>query len=207
MHSSIMYPRSMTIANHFRACILAMLLLVPPCPAVRLYAADTIGGSSQLNGQASNPLTGSSYPVAGQAYNPLAGPSYPMAPDSYFTDDFGNILMIVNVLGEVAKPGQFIVRENADFATIFALSGGLKPNANLKSVVVARREPDKNGRQAYLLDLKPYFRHGDRSSFIALKPNDTVIVPEKGVTIEKIAHIMGIATPLFYIYDITHRYN
>lgn len=197
----------MTIAYRIRSCILAMLLLVQLGPSFRLYAADSIGGSAQLNSPAYNPLTGSSSPVASPAYNPLAGPSYPMAPDSYFTDDFGNILMIVNVLGEVAKPGQFIVRENADFATIFALSGGLKPNANLKSVVVARREPDKNGRQAYLLDLKPYFKNGDRSSFIALKPNDTVIVPEKGVTIEKIAHIMGIATPIFYIYDITHRYN
>jgi hypothetical protein len=181
----------MIIDNRIRACILATLLFWRQDPGSRLYATDTTSPSTLYS------------PI----YNPLAGPSYPVAQDSYFTDDLGNILMVVNVLGEVAKPGQFIVRENADFATLFALSGGLRPDANLRRVVVARRVPDNNGKQAYVLDLKSYYKNGDRSSFIALKPNDTIIIPEKGITLEKIAHVMGIATPVFYIYDVTHRYN
>jgi hypothetical protein len=133
-------------------------------------------------------------------YNPLAGPSYPLVQDSYFTDDSGNILMIVNVLGEVNRQGQLVVRENVDFATILALAGGLKSEANLRKVLVARQEPDKNGAQAYVIDLKDYYKHGDRSSFIALKPNDTIIFPEKSFSFDKFARIVNVVYPWTYIY-------
>lgn len=141
------------------------------------------------------------------AYNPLAGPAYPVMQDSYFTDDFGNILMTVNVLGEVNRPGQVIVRESVDFSTILALTGGTRSSANLGRVVVARREPDSNGKQAYLIDLKQYYKHGDRSMFIALKPNDTIIIPEKGMTLEKLSRIAGITLAGFDIYSILHNHN
>ena len=134
-------------------------------------------------------------------YNPLAGPNYPLVQDSYFTDDNGNILMIVNVLGEVNKQGQIVVRENVDFATILALAGGLKSDANLRKVLVARQEPDKNGAQAYVIDLKKYYKYGDRSAFIALKPNDTIIFPEKSFSIEKLTRIVGSVYPWVYIYN------
>jgi hypothetical protein len=137
-----------------------------------------------------------------QVYNPLAGPQYPIIQDSYFTDDYGNILMIVNVLGQVNKQGQFVVRENVDFATILALAGGIKQEANLKKVVVARQNPEKSGIQAYTIDIKKYYKHGDRSSFIALKPNDTVIIPEKAISLTKIARVMSIVYPWVNIYDI-----
>lgn len=136
------------------------------------------------------------------SYNPLAGPNYPLVQDSYFTDDNGNILMIVNVLGEVNKQGQLVVRENVDFATILALSGGLKSQVNLKKVLVARQEPDKNGVQAYVVDLKEYYKHGDRSAFIALKPNDTIIFPEKGFNFQKFTSLIGgVVYPWVYIYQ------
>lgn len=141
-------------------------------------------------------------PAVPPAYNPLSGPSYPLYPDSYFTDDAGNILMIINVLGKVVHPGQFIVRENVDFPTILAISGGLAPDANLKKVLIARREPDEKGHQAYILDLKSYYKTGDRSSFIALKPNDTVIIPEKGISLTKFAQAMSIVYPFAALHSI-----
>jgi hypothetical protein len=135
-------------------------------------------------------------PAAPSPYNPLAGPNYPLVQDSYFTDDYGNILMIVNVLGEVNKPGQIVVRENSDFPTIFALAGGLKEHANLTKVIISRKEPDNNGKQGYQLNLREYYDHGDRSGFIALKPNDTIIVPEKKMNIDVLSKIatIGLAT-------------
>lgn len=142
-------------------------------------------------------------PAATAPYNPLAGPSYPMVQDSYFTDDSGNILMIINVIGEVNKPGQIVVRVNVDFPSILALSGGLKDSANLSKVVVSRREPDNNGQQAYRLDLKQYYRQGDRSGFIALKPNDTIIIPEKrGLSLDLISRLAGIGLASFSAYSI-----
>lgn len=140
-------------------------------------------------------------------YNPLAGPSYPVTQNSYFTDDSGNILMYVNILGMVARPGQFIVRENADFATILALSGGLVKDANLKKVLVIRKEPDDNGQQAYVVNMKPFYKKGDRSNLIALKPNDTIIIPEKGITLSKISQYSSIISPFIYWYYIIDNKN
>ncbi len=146
----------------------------------------------------------SSEPSAG--YKALAGPNYPLIQDSYFTDDVGNILMIVNVLGAVNKPGQIVVQENADFASILSLTGGIKESANLKNVLVSRKEPDSNGIQAYKVDLREYFKKGDRSSFVVLKPNDTVIIPEKGLTVEMVARYFGLivsgATGVYYIKNL-----
>lgn len=138
-------------------------------------------------------------------FNPLGGPSYPITQDSYFTDDYGNILMYVNVLGEVVRSGQFVVRENVDFSTILALSGGLKPEANLKKVLVIRREPDDNGKQAYVINLKSFYKKGDRSHFIALKPNDTIVIPDKSISLAKISRAIGTVYPLIYLYDLLDR--
>lgn len=145
--------------------------------------------------------------VAAPVYNPLAGPSYPVAQNSYFTDDSGNILMFVNILGQVGRQGQFIVRENADFATILALSGGIGKDADLKKVLVVRQEPDDDGRQAYVVNLKKFYKKGDRSVFIALKPNDTIIIPEKGVTLAKISQYSSIISPFIYWYYIIDNNN
>ena len=145
--------------------------------------------------------------VAAPAYNPLAGPSYPVAQNSYFTDDSGNILMFVNILGQVARQGQFIVRENADFAAILAVSGGFIKDADMKKVLVVRQEPDDNGRQAYIVNLKKFYKKGDRSGFIALKPNDTIIIPEKGITLAKISQYSSIISPFIYWYYIIDNNN
>lgn len=172
--------------------ILPVLLLVQgiafSCLSGRLFAESVLSGSSQQ-----------------AAYNPLAGPGYPLVQDSYFTDDSGNILMIVNVLGEVNRQGQIIVRENADFATLLALSGGLRKEANLKKVVVARQSADGNGIQAYTVDIRQFYKRGDRSSFIALKPNDTIIFPEKAFSLSRIASMVSIIYPWVSIYDIIQR--
>jgi len=100
------------------------------------------------------------------------------------------------------KSGQYVVRENADFSTILAIAGGLKPDANLGKVVVAHQQPDDNGKQANVINLKSYYKHGDRTAFIALKPNDTIIIPEKGISLNKVAKVMSIAYPFINIYDI-----
>lgn len=147
-------------------------------------------------------MAGNEPTVAAPTYNPLSGPSYPIAQNSYFTDDSGNILMFVNILGQVARQGQFIVRENADFATILALSGGPVKEANLKKVLVIRHQPDDNGKQAYVINLKAFYKKGDRSGFIALKPNDTIVIPEKGITLAKISQYSSIISPFIYWYYI-----
>jgi hypothetical protein len=169
----------------------AFLLFTSP---LSLFADD--GSVLGIPGQGVNNLSN---------YKPLDGPSYPIAQDSYFTDDYGNILMYVNVLGSVVRPGQFIVRENVDFATILAITGGIKEDANLRHVLVIRHEPDENGKQAYIVDLKSFYKKGDRTAFIALKPNDTIVIPDKAITLAKIARVVSVAYPLAYLFDLVNR--
>ena len=153
-----------------------------------LEAAEPYRSGIVISNLLNNPQPSSTAP-----YNPLSGPNYPFFQDSYFTDDYGNILMIVNVLGEVNKPGQIAVRENSDFPTILALAGGVKNSANLTKVIISRKAPDSNGTQAYRLNLKEYYEHGDRDGFVALKPNDTIIIPEKkGFSFDLFSRIAGL---------------
>ena len=128
-------------------------------------------------------------------YKPLPGPNYPVDKGAYFTDDFGNILMMVNVLGQVNRPGQTVVRENVDFAELLSLVGDTRDNADLKKVIVTRQTPDSKVPQVFKVNLKKFYKEGDTSSFIALKPNDTIIFPAKsGITL---ASVMQVSSILF----------
>jgi hypothetical protein len=164
---------------------------------------DRAAGEPNHSGILTSNLLSEQQPSTTSAYNPLAGPNYPLAQNSYFTDDYGNILMIINVLGEVNKPGQIIVRENSDFPEILALAGGVKNTANLKKVIVSRKDPDSKGVQAYKMNLNEYYREGNRAGFIALKPNDTIIIPEKrGISLDVLSRIAGISLAGFDAYSI-----
>jgi hypothetical protein len=177
-----------------------VLLLVSVTAVAEPTGGQSSGGQSLFSGPQQQTTTR-------QNFNPLMGPDYPMAPDSYFTDDSGNILMYIKVIGLVNKQGPMIVREDVDFSEIMANAQGLKPNADLHKVLVARRKPDENGKQAYIIDLKKFYKYGDRTAFIALKPNDTIIFPEKGISIDKLARISSIIYPWASVYSTFERNN
>lgn len=124
-------------------------------------------------------------------------PSYGLPLDTYFTDSSGNILMYVNVLGEVTKPGQYIIRQDADFGTLLSLVGGAKNTANLKKTRLMRYKADKREQLTYTIDLEAYLETGTRTQFVELKPNDTVLFPEdKGVSFGDVARYTGFGVSL-----------
>ena len=148
--------------------------------------------------------TSADHPEQASGFKGVYGPNYPMVQDSYFADDFGNILMIVNVLGMVNRPGQIIVPENADLSTLITIAGGMREEGNPQKVMVIRKEPESNGKQAYKVDLRPFFEKGDRSTFVMLKPNDTVVIPEKkglslGLVSQIVSLVSGSINTLYYI--------
>lgn len=133
----------------------------------------------------------------------VIGPSYPLVQDSYFTDDFGNILMTINVLGQANHQGQVIVQEDADLATLITTVGGISPYANPKKIIVIRKYPDPDGTQFYKVNLKKFLKNGDRSSFVVLKPNDTIIIPEdNGISLATISAVMSLISGGFNTYYI-----
>lgn len=137
------------------------------------------------------------------SFKGVNGPSYPLVQDSYFTDDFGNILMTINVLGQVYRPGQVIIQEDADLGTLLTMTGGVTQYGNPKKIIVIRKSPDPDGTQFYKVNFKKFLKNGDRSSFVVLKPNDTVIIPEdNGISLATISQLMSLLSGGFNSYYI-----
>jgi len=88
-------------------------------------------------------------------------------------------MMKVNIWGHVGNPGSHIVYDGIDFASLLSLVGGPIDGANLKKVKVFREFPDDDGNLAYTIDIDQFIKTGDRSNFIKIRPNDTIIIPQR----------------------------
>ncbi len=96
----------------------------------------------------------------------------------YFTDEYGNILMNVNVWGHVNKPGRHVVYEGIDLATLLSMVGGPKTGANLKKIRLFREAEDENGNFTYEINMERFLKTGNREGFVKIMPNDTFVVPQ-----------------------------
>ena len=104
---------------------------------------------------------------------------FQISSERYLTDDKGNILMYVNVWGDVGSAGHHLVYDGIDLATLMSIVGGPNKGANMKKVRVYREVQDADGTLVYHIDLNNFIKTGNRSNFIKIKPNDTIIVPQK----------------------------
>ena len=104
---------------------------------------------------------------------------FQISSERYLTNSIGTIMMNVNVWGHVGSPGSHIVYDGIDFASLLSLVGGPMDGANLKNVRIYREIPDADGSLVYHIDLNEFINTGNRSEFIKIKPNDTIIVPQK----------------------------
>ena len=104
---------------------------------------------------------------------------FQISSERYLSDNSGNIMMNVNIWGHVNSPGSHLVYDGIDFASLLSVVGGPIDGANLKNVRIYREIPDGDGSLVYLIDLNEFINTGDRSEFIKIKPNDTIIVPKK----------------------------
>ncbi len=120
---------------------------------------------------------------------------------NYFSDASGNILMNVNIWGNVGRPGQVTVPEGADISTLISIAGGPTEDANLKKIRVNRAYPDEHGNMTYFINLDKYAKSGDRSMLIALQPNDTVIIPEDR-SIDLLPTVLGLLGLAVSVYAV-----
>ena len=104
---------------------------------------------------------------------------YQISSERYLTNAKGSIMMNVNIWGHVNAPGSHIVYDGIDFASLLSIVGGPMDGANLKNVRIYREIPDADGTLFYQINLNEFINTGNRSKFIKIKPNDTIIVPQK----------------------------
>jgi len=109
----------------------------------------------------------------------LKNSDYQVSSEKFFTDKLGNIKMVVNVWGHVNSPGLHEVYDGIDLATLLSMVGGPKSGADLKKVKIFRDSPDLEGQMVYYLNLEKFIEEGDRSNFIKIRPNDTIIIRQK----------------------------
>ena len=133
-------------------------------------------------------------------------PSFEISSEKYSTNINGNIMIYVNIWGEVEMPGRHLVSEGISFATLLSIVGGPTQSANLKKVRLFRETKPKENIKSYTLNLKQFLLHGDRSDFIEIHPNDTIIIPQKISTIifnrfNSINTIMSFLTLYFTYFD------
>ena len=121
--------------------------------------------------------------------------SYKISSEKYITDSNGNIKMNVNIWGHVAQPGSHMVFEGIDMVTLLSMVGGPNIGAKLDKIKLIREIPEGNGKIIYTINFNEFLKSGDRSNFIKIKPNDTIIIPQKLSSV-LIASASGINTIL-----------
>ena len=103
---------------------------------------------------------------------------YSISSEKYVVDDRGNILMHVNILGHVKKPGRHLVHEGINIITAISVAGGYLPGANLKTITLIRESEDGREHSIQVLDLDELYNVGD-NNITNILPNDTIIIEEK----------------------------
>jgi polysaccharide export outer membrane protein len=81
-----------------------------------------------------------------------------------------------NVLGQVAKPGSYLISNSARVLDAIAIAGGFRDFAKKKSIYVLRR--DAKGQQVRLaFNYVQVLKGKNPEQNIELRPHDTVVVP------------------------------
>lgn len=78
------------------------------------------------------------------------------------------------ILGQVAKPGLYVVPDDTDFLTLLALAGGPREDAKLSKIRIVR--PSEQGEKVIWVNFKKYLESGDPSLIPEMKPGDTIVV-------------------------------
>ena len=88
----------------------------------------------------------------------------------------GRIMISVNLWGEINSPGRHTVPEGVDLVTILSIVGGPIDGANMSKIKIIR--DSENSNKIYTINLNKFINAGDKTDFIKIEPNDTIIIPE-----------------------------
>jgi len=81
-----------------------------------------------------------------------------------------------NILGQVTKPGSYMIANSATVLDAIALAGGFRDFAKQRNIYVLRQNPD--GTQARLpFNYKDVVKGKNPEQNIKLQPRDTIVVP------------------------------
>jgi hypothetical protein len=94
----------------------------------------------------------------------------------YFLGKEDELLIPVNILGFVNKPGQFMVPNGTDLISLVAYAGGFREDAKINNIKIVRGLATNGQPNILKIDLKKYFETGRRELIPRMMPDDTIIV-------------------------------
>lgn len=85
-----------------------------------------------------------------------------------------------SILGQVQKPGEFVITSSIGVMQLISQAGGLTPYADDNKITIIRRAEDGN-KEVIQFPYKKISRGKELDKDIDLKPGDVVFVPESGL--------------------------
>jgi len=84
--------------------------------------------------------------------------------------------MNVYVLGQIYKPGLYVVPDDTNFITLLALAGGPKEDAKLTKIRIIRPKGVDEKPEIIWVNLKKYMETADENLLPMMMPGDTVVL-------------------------------
>ena len=115
----------------------------------------------------------------------LTGTSAAQGPldDSYLVGDADRLEMVVYVLGEVVRPGEYRVTDDTDVLELISKAGGPTEFASLANVTLRHRGAagvEPGAEPIVHVDVSEFLSHPDAAPLPELSPGDVVMVPRNG---------------------------
>ncbi|MFQ5754269.1 MAG: SLBB domain-containing protein, partial [bacterium] len=122
----------------------------------------------------------------------------------YYLGKEGEVLMKVNILGYVQRPGQYLIPRQTDLISLIAFAGGFRDGANISQVRIIRTrnfeqgangQNDKNEKIKTLsVNVKNYFEAAERGKIPTLEGGDIVLISQSFGN--KFRHFLGFTSLL-----------
>lgn len=137
--------------------------------------------------------------------------------ESYLVgEDDPRLQIVVNIIGEVQKPGQYMVHDGTNIVELLAKAGGPSEFSSLSNVSISRIQrgvangsENGNGRLAtgneiIKVNLEDYVKRSNTTEPPVLKPGDVVFVPRnswsKWRNVATIVRDISVVASLYLLY-------
>ena len=97
--------------------------------------------------------------------------------NGYIIGENDEIMIKINVWGEVKRTGMFTVPSDTDLVSMISFVGGPMENANLGSIKIVRTALEQGEEAIIYVNMEDFLQTGNYDLLPDLKPGDTIIVP------------------------------
>jgi polysaccharide export outer membrane protein len=85
------------------------------------------------------------------------------------------------IMGEVQKPGIYVLPGQTTFMSLLSEAGGLTKDAGEKAIIKRKANPSDKGESVITIDLKRLIEKGDTSLDVSIKDGDSVYITKAGI--------------------------